>query len=137
MTTMVTSPGDRSTATPTHHLAETSVITDARTAGSQELSSRVRRYTYAMAFRMACFLAMIFVEGWLRWVLLAVAVFMPYLAVVLANQSDQRSADPVDAVLPEAAPALTSGVDDVLPGEIITGEIVSESVEAEPLPRAA
>ena len=67
------------------------MITDARSASSRELSGRVRRYTITMAFRMACFLSMLFVEGWPRWVLLACAVFLPYIAVVAANQSDQRT----------------------------------------------
>src|SRR4051794_9069410 len=77
-----------------HHGAPASVITDARGASSVELSGRVKRYTLAMAFRMACFLSMVFVDGWLRWTLLAFAVFLPYVAVVLANQADERSTGP-------------------------------------------
>ena len=33
-----------------------SVITDARTATSEEHATRVRRYTITMAFRTACFI---------------------------------------------------------------------------------
>ena len=139
MTTMVTPSGDRpSPTTAPHRLPEPSVITSARTATSRELSTRVRRYTLAMAFRMACFLAMIVVDGWLRWVLLTVAVFMPYLAVVLANQADQRSAAPVAAVSPELAPALTTG--DAGSGEVVSGEVIDGFVvtdEADPVSRAA
>lgn len=137
MSTMVPPAADRTTpvAAP-HRPADTAVITNARTATSRELSTRVRRYTLAMAFRMACFLAMIVVDGWLRWVLLAVAVFMPYLAVVLANQADQRSSAPVAAVAPEPAAALTTGpAGEVLSGEVIDGFVVSDDVD--PLSRAA
>ncbi len=108
------------------HRDQPAVITSARGAASTELSQRVRRYTIAMAFRMACFLAMIVVDGWMRWVLLAVAVFMPYLAVVLANQADQRSAAPLDAVGPGASTAITTGaaIDTSGSGEVIEGVIV-------------
>ena len=66
------------------------VITDARSGASKEMSSRVRRYTYTMAFRTACFISMIFVPGVFRWILFACAVFLPLIAVVLANQANRR-----------------------------------------------
>ena len=56
-----------------------------------EVNSRVRRYTYTMAFRTACFLSMIFVDGVARWVLFACALVLPYVAVIFANQANQRS----------------------------------------------
>lgn len=67
------------------------VITDAQGAASAEMSGRMRRYAITMAFRTACFLGMIFAQGWVRWVLLAAAVLLPYVAVVLANQADHRT----------------------------------------------
>ena len=54
------------------------------------MSSRVRRYTITMAFRTACFIAMVFVDGPLRWVLFACAVILPYIAVIAANQAKLR-----------------------------------------------
>ena len=119
-----------------HHQQQTAhaVITDARGAASQELSSRVRRYTLAMAFRLACFISMAFVDGWLRWTLLAFAVFLPYVAVVLANQADQRTPQSqVEHGAPEDAPALTTGAETtVLHGEIIDGEVIDGEVVDEP-----
>lgn len=38
-----------------------------------------------MGIRTACVLAAIVVPGWPRWVFLAGAVILPYLAVVVAN----------------------------------------------------
>lgn len=104
------------------------VITNARSATSADMSGRMRRYTITMAFRMACFLSMLFVHGWLRWVLLACAVFLPYIAVVLANQSDQRStASPVEHGAPADAPQLTTGEPmDLVPGEVVPGEVVED-----------
>ena len=141
MTTTASHTGDRTAPPAAYRPAETTVITSARTRASRELSSRVRRYTLAMTFRMACFLAMIVVDGWLRWVLLAVAVFMPYLAVVVANQADQRTAAAVPTIAPEPAPALTTGsIMNTVEGDTIEGEIVDGSGvfdEADSLPRAA
>jgi predicted tellurium resistance membrane protein TerC len=67
------------------------VITTARTGATAEMNSRVRRYTITMAFRTACFLAMIWVPGVFRWILFACALFLPYVAVIFANQSNRRS----------------------------------------------
>lgn len=102
------------------------VITDARTSTSLEMSRRIRRYSIAMAFRTACFISMIFVQGSLRWVLLAVAVFLPYVAVVLANQANNRTQPPreADDIGQNTAPQLTDGRHEG--GEIITGELVDE-----------
>ena len=96
------------------------VITDARGASSREMSTRIRRYTITMAFRMACFLSMLFVEGWLRWVLLACAVFLPYIAVVAANQADQRTRPTrVEPGGPQDAPQLpTAPQVEVIPGSV-------------------
>ena len=114
-----------------HSAPAAAVITDARGAASQELSSRMRRYTIAMTFRLACFLGMAFVDGWLRWVLLAFAVFLPYVAVVLANQTDQRTvASQVEHGAPEDAPALTTGAEGVdLSGDVISGEVVDDPAD--------
>ena len=102
------------------------VITDVRSGSSQELSTRVRRYAITMGFRTACFLSMIFVEGWMRWVLLAFAVFLPYVAVVLANQSDQRTRrSRVEHGAPAAAAGLTTGEHP----EVVAGEVLPGSVE--------
>jgi hypothetical protein len=111
------------------------VITDARGAASQEQATRQRRYAITMAFRTGCFIAMIFVPGALRWVLFAGAVFLPYIAVIFANQAQQRP--PGDAVGgsggdPSGAPAITTGEER---GQIISGEIVTD--EEEPDDRVA
>jgi type III secretory pathway component EscV len=114
-----------------HRPAPPVVVTDARGAASEELSSRVRRYTIAMAFRLACFIGMAFVDGWLRWTLLAFAVFLPYVAVVLANQVDQRTVESrVEHGAPEDAPAITTGAEGiVLSDDVISGEVVADPAE--------
>jgi hypothetical protein len=107
-----------------------SVITDARTATSEEHAGRVRRYAITMGFRTACFIAMIFVPGFWRWVLFACAVFLPYVAVLLANQAHQRGAtDRIETPAPEGAKQLTTGVDDA---DVIEAEVVDGKVDGAP-----
>ena len=67
-------------------------ITTASSNAQDEIWARQRRYIFSMAVRTACFLGAIFVgPGWLRWVLVAGAVLLPYVAVVMANAASSRS----------------------------------------------
>lgn len=60
-------------------------VTSAKTPLSKEQKARTRRYLLSMTIRTVCFLGAIVAQGWLRWVLLAGAVVLPYIAVVMAN----------------------------------------------------
>lgn len=74
-------------STPPHHGQGPQVhrITEARESHKVEQNSRIRKYTISMSVRMACFLAAFFTHGWIQWVFFAGAVFLPYVAVVIAN----------------------------------------------------
>ena len=60
-------------------------ITTAGTNAADEIAARQRRYVIAMAIRTACFIGAVVADGWLRWVLVAAALLLPYVAVVMAN----------------------------------------------------
>jgi hypothetical protein len=64
---------------------EVFTITDAQRPLSVEQGGRTRRYLVSMGIRTACVLAAIVVPGWPRWLFVAGAVVLPYLAVVVAN----------------------------------------------------
>ena len=64
---------------------EVYTITEAQRALSDEQTGRTRRYLVSMGIRTACVIAAIFVPGWPRWIFIAGAVVLPYLAVVVAN----------------------------------------------------
>jgi DUF3099 family protein len=116
---------------PHHRTAPAAVITDARDAGSKELSSRMWRYGIAMAFRLACFVGIVFVDGWLRWMLLAFAVFLPYVAVLMANQADERTVHhDFEHGAPQDAPQLTTGAPVPVSGDVIEGEVVDDQADA-------
>jgi hypothetical protein len=85
-------------------------------APGDDAGSRVRKYAITMAIRMACFIAMVLITpyGWYTWVLGAGAIFLPYVAVVIANVGeDVRRTGPEnpERVLeaPAAQPATPAG----------------------------
>jgi hypothetical protein len=50
-----------------------------------ERRSRMIKYTIAMSIRVLCIVAMLFAQGWWLVVCAAGAIFLPYIAVVIAN----------------------------------------------------
>ncbi len=74
------------------HRDEAVRITTAPSNRQQEIAARQRRYVFSMGIRTICFVAAIVVgPGWLRWVLVAAAVLLPYVAVVMANTAPSGS----------------------------------------------
>lgn len=78
-------------------------------APRDDVDARSTRYLVLMGIRIACFVLMVLITpyGWYTWVLGAAAIFLPYIAVVLANVGEEarrnRREDP-ERSLP-AAPA--------------------------------
>lgn len=73
---------------------------------SDDVSARARRYLIQMTVRVVCFLGAVAIDHWIRWVLLAGAVVLPYVAVVLANAGRERRTDPGTYLTSPAAPTL-------------------------------
>jgi len=63
-------------------------ITNAPVSRKDELAHRQRRYVISMTIRTLCFIGAVAAHGWLRWVLVAAAFILPYIAVVMANKAD-------------------------------------------------
>lgn len=89
------------------------------------MTQRVRRYTITMAFRTVCFLvAVIFAHGWLQWVLFGGALFLPYMAVLLANQANTKGLKhPVRRGAPSDALQLTAGPSPAF----VEGEVIADA----------
>lgn len=102
-------------------------ITGARRSLSEDIQARQRRYVASMLFRTACFVGLIFTHGWVRILLLAGAVLLPYFAVIIANAgarpptktpptirlpSDHASLDDGSATEPATGPAQDATTDD-------------------------
>lgn len=68
-------------------------ISGARRGVRDDVDSRTRRYLVSMGVRTVCFVLAVVTDGWLRWVLIAAAVMLPYLSVVFANAGRERVAN--------------------------------------------
>jgi hypothetical protein len=60
-------------------------ITSAQKSLSTDQPDRQRRYFISMMVRTACFILTVILPSPFRWFALAGAVFLPYIAVVVAN----------------------------------------------------
>jgi hypothetical protein len=60
-------------------------ITSAQKSLSNDQPGRQRRYFISMMVRTACFILTVILPSPYRWFALAGAVFLPYIAVVVAN----------------------------------------------------
>lgn len=71
-------------------------ITELPQSPKQEQDARMRRYLIMMGIRVLCLVACLFVPGW--WLLIPAlgAVFLPFVAVVLANAVSRRGAGDVE-----------------------------------------
>lgn len=118
----------------TKHNTDVHSISDAREAHSDEMRARMIRYTVSMSIRLVCFILIFVVPyGWLSWVMIAGAVFLPYFAVVVANGgSDTSNIRHSDALI-DRAPVreIEAKVVDAEPDdgdEVLSGEIIDDSM---------
>jgi hypothetical protein len=72
-------------------------ITTASAGAGADIASRQKRYVITMGIRTLCVLAIAILAithlgpDWLPWVFLGGAVFLPYVAVVMANAAGTKS----------------------------------------------
>jgi hypothetical protein len=106
-------------------------ITDAATAHSEDMRQRMIKYALAMGIRMVCLILIFVVDGWLKIIAIAGAVFLPWIAVVIANGNDKAeghsdllldSAPLAELESPPPAPAGEGHGGDVLQGELIADD---------------
>lgn len=75
----------------------------------EERKKRMIKYTVAMTVRVICLILGMVLQGWLMWICFAAAIFLPYVAVVLAN--DVRH-DAENNATPVTGPKLTIAASD-------------------------
>ncbi|WP_422936604.1 DUF3099 domain-containing protein [Sinomonas sp. P47F7] len=99
-------------------------ITTAAPGHSEDMHRRMVRYATAMGIRMVCIILLFVVDGWFKLLAAIGAVFLPWVAVVIANA--QTKADSESDSLIDAPPVaelegglVASGDGEVLPGEIV------------------
>jgi len=77
-------------------------VTSAPESLEAEQRERIKRYLVTMGIRTACFAGAFVFQGWLRWTCVALAVVLPFFAVVLANATRPRALGQVGPVVPRA-----------------------------------
>jgi predicted tellurium resistance membrane protein TerC len=107
--------------------AQVHSITDAATAHSEEMRQRMIKYAVAMGIRLVCLLSIFVVDGWFKIIAVAGAVFLPWIAVIIANGSDKAEihsdylldSAPLAEIEASGNPAAEDNGPTVLQGELI------------------
>ena len=66
-------------------------ITDAGVSLSDDQVGRTRKYLWSMALRTVWFVGAVIAPSPWRWIMVAAALFLPYVAVVVANAGREKS----------------------------------------------
>jgi predicted tellurium resistance membrane protein TerC len=82
-------------------LAKRQSVTSLDLSPEQERKQRMIRYTIAMSIRTLCIILGVISTGILMWVFFALAIFLPYFAVVLANAQGGKSSKQSDRLAPK------------------------------------
>jgi Protein of unknown function (DUF3099) len=95
----------------TRHHHDVQSVTSAPEARTEDQARRLKQYLITMAIRTICFVLLVVIDAWYRWIFAVGAVFLPFVAVVAANAVMPRVAGRVRPVLPQAdaTPQITSG----------------------------
>jgi hypothetical protein len=88
-------------------------VTGVRRGASDDLAQRQKRYLISMGIRTVCFLLAVITPSPIRWVLVAAAVVLPYIAVVMANAVGSGAGDAPTTYVPQQS-ALDSAQHDTL-----------------------
>jgi hypothetical protein len=112
--------------------AEVHSITDAATAHSEEMRERMIKYAVAMGIRLVCLLLVFVVDGWFKIIAIAGAVFLPWIAVVIANGGDKAEihSDSLLDFAPYAeidAPPPTEQAAEQEPDVVLQGELLEDN----------
>lgn len=105
-------------------------ITDAAAAHSDDMRERMIKYAVAMGIRMVCIILIFVVDGWFKIIAVAGAVFLPWIAVVIANGSDKAEVhsdallDYVPAIELEAS--AEEGPEPAAPVTVLEGELIDD-----------
>lgn len=105
----------------------------------------MRKYALAMGIRMVCLVLVFVVDGWFKIVVIAGAVFLPWVAVLIANGGD-LAAKPSELLIdsaplseldsPEPPPAYAAGSEvfegEILSDDVLQGEVIEDDDTPEP-----
>lgn len=82
-------------------MARRQSVTSLELSPEEERKQRMIRYSIAMGIRTVCIVLGVVTTGFWMWFFFALAIFLPYFAVVLANAQGQSSKKQASAVAPK------------------------------------
>ena len=98
------------------------------------MRQRMIKYALAMGIRMVCLVLIFVVDGWFKIIPVAGAVFLPWIAVIIANGNDKAEGhsdlllDSAPLAELESPPTRIAGED---PGsELLQGELIIDDDES-------
>ena len=83
-------------------------VTSAQPGRSEDLDSRIARYAWMMSIRIVCFILAVITPSPWRWMFIVAAVFLPYIAVVLANTQRTTTVSDAKPFVAPVRPAIGS-----------------------------
>jgi hypothetical protein len=110
------------------------------------MRERMIKYAVAMGIRMVCLILIFVVDGWFKLIPVLGAVFLPWVAVVIANGSDKAEIHsdslldyaPLAELDAPAGPAVaTSGAADDASATLLQGELIDDENDDDNHGRAA
>jgi hypothetical protein len=113
-------------------------ITDAAAAHSEDMRQRMIKYALAMGIRMVCLILIFVVDGWFKILMVAGALFLPWIAVVIANGSDKAEIHS-DSLLDSAplaeleSPPWAASPEEGPTSAVLQGELIDDD-DDEPTP---
>lgn len=82
-------------------MSERQSVTSLDSSPEDERKRRMVRYSVAMGIRTLCIVAGVFTTGFWMWFFFALAIFLPYFAVVIANTQGPSTKKQAAAVAPK------------------------------------
>src|SRR5690606_4511862 len=98
-------------------------------AASRDAANRKRWYLILQGVRVVAIMVAFLIPGWPKWIVIIAAAVLPGIAVLIANQPNQKAIIEAERASRDAAEAgdtpqagLTDGSYEVIPGEVDTPE---------------
>ena len=82
------------------HGSDVQSVTTVAESRTEDQARRLKHYLVTMGIRTACFVLLVVIDEWYRWIFAAGAVFLPFFAVVAANAVRPQALGRVQPVLP-------------------------------------
>ncbi len=103
-----------------HRAPDAQSVTTAAESREADQRARLRHYLLTMSLRTVCFVLVIVIDEWYRWVFAFGAVVLPFIAVVAVNAVAPRVRGRARVVTPTAdpTPLLTERPFEQVPGTV-------------------